>query len=138
MPAGQGLLHQNAFAVQLGVIQHRQLGLLVEVVGNHRAVTRFEGQQAACDGLAGQAEGADLALALEFGEGLVDAAVAQDGDIVAVRVHQQQVDEVGLQALEAALHGEAGVCRGEVEARLAVFELFADLADDHPLLALAA
>ena len=49
-----------------------------------------------------------------------------------------QVDAVGLQALEAALHRQAGVRRGEVEARLAVVELLAGLADDHPGIALAA
>src|SRR5690606_27940869 len=82
--------------------------------------------------------GADLALALELGKGLVDTGVAQDGHVVAVGVHQHQIDMLGLQAAQAALHGKAGVLRREIEARLAVLELLAHLADDHPLLALAA
>ncbi|MCY1459109.1 hypothetical protein D9M71_765530 [compost metagenome] len=52
-------------------------------------------------------------------------------------MHQHQVDVVGLQALEAAFDGKTRVSGAEVEARLAAVELFAHLADNHPLFALA-
>ncbi|MOA28054.1 hypothetical protein D3C78_1489720 [compost metagenome] len=53
-------------------------------------------------------------------------------------MHQHQVNLLGFQALEAALDGKARVCGAEVETRLAFFELLTDLADDHPVIALAA
>ena len=98
----------------------------------------MQGEQAALDSLAGEAEGADLALALELGEGFVDAGFAQNRHIIAIGVHQQQLDVLALQALEAALDREAGMGRAEIEQRLAADEFLADLADDHPLVALAA
>jgi len=87
MSAGQGLLDQDALAVGCSVVEDRSFGLLVEVVGHHRAVALLQRQQPTIDRLAGQAEAEDLALALEFGQGLIDLAT-----IVKLRVmsrHQQ-------------------------------------------------
>src|SRR5690606_14561117 len=78
--------------------------------------------------------GADLALALELGKGFVDLAPVKDRQVVAVGMHQHQVDDVGFQPAQAALHRKARVRRREVEARGSVLELLADLADDHPVL----
>ncbi len=119
------------------VVEDRSFGLLVEVVGHHRAVALLQRKQSTIDRLAGQAEGEDLALALELGQGLVDLGVLQDIEVVAVRMHQHQLDAVGTQTLEAALHREARVGGRKVETRLAVLELLANLADDHPILALS-
>ncbi len=94
--------------------------------------------QAAGDGLAGKAEAEDLALLLELGKGLVDLLLFEDGQVVAVGMHQHQLDAVGFQALQAALYRTAGVGGAEIEVRLAIVEFFANLADDHPFIALAA
>ena len=91
------------------VVEDRSFGLLVEVVGHHRAVALLQRKQSTIDRLAGQAEGEDLALALELGQGLVDLGVLQDIEVVAVRMPQHQLDAVGTQTLEAALHREARV-----------------------------
>jgi len=136
-PLASAFLIRMPLAWADGVVEHRAFGLLVEVVGDHRTIAVLQRQQAALDGLAGQPVGENLALALELGECLVDLGVAQNIHVVAVRVHQHQVDAVGAQAREAAVHREARVGGGEIEARLAVVELLADLADDHPVVALA-
>ena len=108
------------------------------LLGRVHCVTSGVGEQAALDGLAGEAEGADLALALELGQGLVDAAVVEDGQVVAVGMHQDQFNMLGFQALEAAFYRQPGMGRREVEERGTVDELFTNLADDHPMLALTA
>ena len=70
--------------MQFGVIQHGQLGLLIEVVGDHGAIARFQCQQAALNCFAGKAEAANFTLALKFGQGFVHAAVTQNRHVVAV------------------------------------------------------
>ncbi|MCY1423970.1 hypothetical protein D9M71_396990 [compost metagenome] len=94
--------------------------------------------QAAGDGLAGQPETEDLALLLEFGQGLVDLLLFEDGQVVAVGMHQHQFDAVGFEPAQAALHRAAGVGSAEVEMRQAFLELFTNLADDYPFITLAA
>ncbi|MCY1428009.1 hypothetical protein D9M71_438790 [compost metagenome] len=138
MPAGQGLFHQDGLAVFGSVVQHRAFCLLVEVVGDHGAVALLQRLQAAGDSLAGQAETEDLALLLELGQGLVHLLLFEDCQVVAVGMHQHQFDAVGFQAAQAALHRAAGVGGAEIEVRLAVVEFFANLADDHPFVTLAA
>ncbi|MDT4835731.1 hypothetical protein FQZ97_694050 [compost metagenome] len=138
MAAGEAFLDQDALVLLQREVEHRFFALLVEVVGDHGAIALFQRQQPAVHRLAGQAEGADLAGLLQLGEGLVDAAVPQYPEVVAVGMHQHQVDEVGFQAFQASFDGEARVFGAEVEAGNAAVEFLAHLADDHPVLTLAA
>ncbi|MNZ74984.1 hypothetical protein D3C78_934520 [compost metagenome] len=112
--------------------------MFVQIVGDHRAVALLQRFQSAFDGLAGKPEAANLAFGLEFGEGFVDFAVIEDREVVAIGVHQHQVDEVRFQTLQAALYRHARVCRTEVMTGLAVGKLFTHLADNHPILTLTA
>ncbi len=98
-----------------GVLDDRALGALVQVVGDHRAIALAQGAQATFDGLAGESVGADQALALERGESRVDLAVLEDVQVVAIGMHQHQLDPLGLQALQAAFDGAPGMRGGEVE-----------------------
>ncbi|MNP26229.1 hypothetical protein D3C76_1190730 [compost metagenome] len=92
--------------------------------------------QAAFDCLAGKAKATDLAFGLERGERGINFAFSEDRQVVAVGVHQHQVDEVSLKALQAAFDRKTGVRGAEVVTGQAVGKLFADLADDHPILTL--
>src|SRR5690606_22153327 len=67
---------------------------------------------------------------------LVDAGIPQHRQVIAVGMHQQQVDAVRIQTLEAALHGQTRMSWREIETGLPLFELLAGLADDHPLVTL--
>ena len=82
MPAGQRLFNQNGLAVGRGVIDHRPLGLFIEVVGDHRAITGFQGLEPSFNGFARQAETANLALALKLGQGFVDFAAVENGKVI--------------------------------------------------------
>lgn len=133
MTTGQRFLDQNAFAMSLRVIQYRLFVLLVEVVGDHCAVTLTQRQQAAFDGLAGKAEATNLAFAFEVGERLIHLGVVEDRQIVAVRMHQNQIEKVSFKTFQAALYRCACMGGAEVMARLAVGEFLANLADDNPV-----
>src|SRR3546814_855921 len=58
--AGKRLLDQNALAVGCSVVEHWSLGLLVGVVGDHRAIALLQRQQSAVHGLAGEAVAENL------------------------------------------------------------------------------
>ncbi|MNO79339.1 hypothetical protein D3C76_705050 [compost metagenome] len=92
--------------------------------------------QAAFNGFAGKPEAANLAFGLERGKRCIDFAVVEDGQVVAVGVHQHQVDKIGFKTLQAAFHREAGVLGTEIVPGQPVGKLFADLADDYPILTL--
>ncbi|MNR49578.1 hypothetical protein D3C85_1689730 [compost metagenome] len=53
-------------------------------------------------------------------------------------MHQHQVNKIRFQTLQAAFHRESGMRRTEIVSGLTVGKLFADLADDYPVLTLAA
>ncbi|MNI34703.1 hypothetical protein D3C73_887010 [compost metagenome] len=138
MTAGEGFLDQNGFAVSSSIVNDRFLVLLVQIVGDHCTIALLQRLQAAVDSFAGKTKTANLAFGLERGEGGVDLAVVENRQVITIGVHQHQVDEIGFQALQAALHGKSGMRCTEIVVRLAVGKLFTDFADDHPVLALAA
>ncbi|MNO86299.1 hypothetical protein D3C76_776950 [compost metagenome] len=86
------------------VVQHRAFCLLVQVIGDHGAVALFQGLEATCDGLARQPEAKDLAFLLKGRKCLVDLLLLEDRQVITVGMHQHQLDVVGFQAAQAALH----------------------------------
>ena len=134
MPAVERLLDQHA--LMQGVREIDDLAILgrAGVVGHHHHITGLRRQPSTGHRLGGHAEGADQSF-LSAARELLEAVRSQDDVlVVAVRVHQHQVEIVGAQALQAAFDAAAHVRGAEIEKGFAVHELLADLRADHPVL----
>src|SRR5690606_35709212 len=139
MAGGQRLLDQYAASERERPVEDGTLGDMTGMIGRHDAVARLERRDAAGDRLGRDAVGDQLALLAQASKGLERPAMVDDLVVIAVRMHQHDIDPVRVQPTEAALDTHAHMTGREVETALAArrVEFLADLGADHPALALA-
>ena len=135
--AGQRLLDEHP---AVGARRRFEAGAVAGIVrggGNHYDVAAAEGIACPGLGLGRRAEGTDDALLAQLQKRGEAVAVLQCRQVGVRAVHEHEVQIVGAQPAQAALHAHARMPGAEVMTRHTAGERLAHFRDDHPVRAVA-